>query len=141
MSHIQNKSNETEAYFISGDCNEKAIVWKLNREKCECDKATEEEKSHNNGWKYRTEEVKQLEGHTETVEYAKFNYDGKLMVTGGMNNKLRIWDVENDMALKSTIEDLPENLDINFVEWHPKGNLIMAGVSGSDDYLIWLFNG
>lgn len=54
-----------------------------------------------------------------------------------MNNKLRIWNVEKDFELKHTIEDGPED-DLNFVEWHPKGNVL---ITGGKDYLIWMFNG
>lgn len=82
--------------------------------------------------------VKELAGHTETVEFAKFNHDGKLMVTGGMDNNLRIWNTEtNDFQLKYTITDGPTE-DLNFVEWHPKGNVF---ITGGKDYLIWLYNG
>jgi hypothetical protein len=41
------------------------------------------------------------------VEFAKFNHDGKLLVTGGMNNQLRIWNVEKDFELKKAIDDGP----------------------------------
>lgn len=81
--------------------------------------------------------LKELGGHTETVEYAKFNHDGKLLVTGGMNNALRIWDTEKGCTLKCTIENGPTE-DLNFVEWHPKGNVILAG---GKDFNLWLFNG
>jgi WD40 repeat protein len=82
--------------------------------------------------------VVELEGHTETVEFIKFNHDGKLLVTGGMNNALRIWNTEtNDFELKYTITDGP-NDDLNFLEWHPKGNVF---ITGGKDYLIWLYNG
>lgn len=85
----------------------------------------------------RTVIHKMLPGHTETVEFAKFNHDGKLLVTGGMNNQLRIWDVDSDFTLRSTLEDGPSE-DLNFLEWHPKGNVIMCG---GKDFLVWMFNG
>ena len=82
--------------------------------------------------------MKELEGHTETVEIAKFNHDGKLLVTGGMNNQLRIWNAEDDaFDLKHVITDGPTE-DLNFLEWHPKGNVF---ITGGKDYLIWLYNG
>lgn len=80
--------------------------------------------------------VKSLAGHTETVEFIKFNHDGKLLVTGGMNNSIRIWETDNDFNLKCTLEGPIE--DLNFIEWHPKGNVILTG---GKDYMIWMFNG
>jgi WD40 repeat protein len=81
--------------------------------------------------------VKELPGHTETVEFAKFNHDGKLLVTGGMNNVLRVWNTEKNFELKCTLEG-GSTEDILFVEWHPKGNVILAG---GKDFMIWMFNG
>ena len=82
-------------------------------------------------------EYKALAGHTETVEFVKVNFDGKLMVTGGMNNHLRIWNIEKDLELKYTLDEGPTD-DLNFIEWHPKGNVL---ITGGKDYLIWMFNG
>lgn len=80
---------------------------------------------------------KYLEGHNETVEIIKFNFDGKLMASAGMNNKVRIWNTENDFELKCVLEDGPGD-DLNFLEWHPKGNVM---IMGGKDYLVWMFNG
>ncbi len=44
---------------------------------------------------FNAEKVCELVGHTETVEFCKFDSSGKWLVTGGMNNFLRIWDVAN----------------------------------------------
>ena len=82
--------------------------------------------------------MKELAGHTETVEFAKFNFDGKFMISGGMNNQLRIWGTEtNEFELLYTVTDGPTE-DLNFLEWHPKGNVF---ITGGKDYLIWLYNG
>lgn len=55
-----------------------------------------------------------------------------------MNNQLRIWNSENnEFELKYTLTDGPTD-DLNFLEWHPKGNVFMTG---GKDYLIWLYNG
>ena len=45
---------------------------------------------------YECTMIQELEGHTETVEFIKFSHDGKLCVTGGMNNKLRVWKVSDN---------------------------------------------
>jgi len=54
-----------------------------------------------------------------------------------MNNTLRVWDVEKNFELKSLLEGGPTD-DLNFIEWHPKGNVILTG---GKDYMLWLFNG
>ena len=54
-----------------------------------------------------TEMVCELKGHTETVEFVKFDSSGKWLVTGGMNNVLRIWDVEKNFELKKELDQVP----------------------------------
>ena len=56
---------------------------------------------------YSVEKVCELPGHTETVEFCKFDSSGKWLVTGGMNNLLRVWDVQNGFNLKRTLENIP----------------------------------
>jgi WD40 repeat protein len=53
-----------------------------------------------------------------------------------MNNILRIWSSET-LELKHAIEDGPTD-DLNFLEWHPKGNVF---ITGGKDLLIWMYNG
>ena len=78
----------------------------------------------------------ELPGHTETVEFCKFDSSGKWLVTGGMNNFLRVWDVNNGFALKQTIESIQQE-DLFFVEWHSSAPLLMTG---GKDLMIWLIN-
>ena len=54
--------------------------------------------------KFKSRLLNDLPGHTETVEFAKFSYDGRFLVTGGMNNLLRVWDVDAGFTLKRTID-------------------------------------
>ena len=54
-----------------------------------------------------------------------------------MNNHLRIWSVEKDFELKHTLNDGPSD-DLNFLEWHPRGNVL---ITGGKDLLIWMYNG
>lgn len=54
-----------------------------------------------------TKIIKELEGHTETVEFCKFDASGKWLLTGGMNNILRVWDVENNFTLKKELDSVP----------------------------------
>ena len=80
--------------FISGDGKDKCFVWAIKpkkAEKKEEEKESEQDKAVQKDVQYTCEKVMELEGHTETVEFIKFNHDGKLMVTGGFNNVLRVW--------------------------------------------------
>ena len=109
--------------FVSGDGKDKCFVWQIrpNNDTFKCIKVCE------------------LTGHTESVEFIKFNFDGKYCVTGGMNNVLQVWNTSPDgmFTLKLKIENGPSE-DINFVEWHPKGNAILCG---GKDFMLYLFNG
>ena len=75
-------------------------------------------------------------GHTETVEFCKFDSSGKWLVTGGMNNFLRVWDVANGFELKQTLDQIPQE-DLNFVEWHSQAPVLLTG---GKDFMIWLVN-
>jgi WD40 repeat protein len=86
--------------------------------------------------KFKTKQLFELQGHTETVEFAKFSYDGRYLVTGGMNNLLRVWDVDAGFSLKQTIDSIPQE-DLAFVDWHPKAPLLLTG---GKDYMVWLVN-
>ena len=124
--------------FISGDGGNKCFVWTI-RPKVEATDAGQ-------STRYECVKTGELEGHTETVEFIKFNFDGKLCVTGGMNNVLRVWQVEENkdpltdnykLKLKTKLENGP-GTDLNFVEWHPKGNAVLCG---GKDFMLYLLNG
>ena len=116
--------------FLSGDGDDKVFQWQV--------RPTEDQTG------FECVKTGELEGHTESVEFIKFNHDGKLCVTGGMNNVLRVWQLESDfgqikLKLKCKLENGPaESDDILFCEWHPKGNAILCG---GKDYMLWLMNG
>jgi len=139
--------------MASGDGADKAFIWKINKVEPTTTEAAavvnnqemadgEEEKKDsevaepvvNNG--YSVEKVCELPGHTETVEFIKFDSSGKWLVTGGMNNVLRVWDVNNGFTLKKTLDNIP-NEDLNFVEWHANAPVLMTG---GKDYMIWIVN-
>ena len=132
--------------FVSGDGADKAFVWKIvadmkltdEQMKAMQENAEEEEikeeMKEDPKVEFGTEIVAELTGHTETVEFTRFDSSGKWIATGGMNNLLRIWDVQNGFALKQTLTCIPQE-DILFLEWHSSAPLIIAG---GKDYMIWL---
>jgi WD40 repeat protein len=58
------------------------------------------------------------------------------MVTAGMNNQLRVWDVVEGFTLKTLVEEIPIE-DMSFVEWHPTAPIFLTG---GKDYMIWMIN-
>jgi len=125
--------------FVSGGMDDKAFVWRLVKEEHADEEAKNEELKAENktGISVRSILVKALDGHSETVEFAKFSFDGKLLATAGMNNAIRVWTTET-FELKHAITEGAVQQDINFLEWHPKGNVF---VTGGQDFVIWLYNG
>ena len=146
-------TSENTTIFVSGDGADKAYVWQMTFDHNTASSVTtepptevvidEEEKKDEVTTpvaiapvQYRVEKVCELAGHTETVEFCKFDSTGKWLVTGGMNNQLRVWDVKNGFTLKKTIDSIPQE-DLNFVEWH---NMAPCLMTGGKDYMIWLVN-
>lgn len=115
--------------FVSGDGRDKALLWTVDTksptEEPEATPTVTKEEVKENATintesqdKLKTFKLAELDGHTETVEFAKFDSSSRWLVTGGMNNQMRVWDVVNSFQLKHTIEDVPVE-DMCFVEWHP----------------------
>lgn len=121
--------------FVSGDGDDKCYVWKLDVAESE-EEMDEELKDQSGEFKLRATMIQELKGHTESVEFCKFDASGKWLVTGGMNNILRVWDVENDFALKTELDAVPQE-DLNFVQWHPTAPVLLTG---GRDYMLWMLN-
>lgn len=74
----------------------------------------------------------ELKGHTDTVSNVGFSADGTLAATAGFDGKIKIWSAatgEEKMCLEG-----PE--DIEWMTWHGKGNVILAG---SLDSTVWMW--
>eukprot|EP01080_Neovahlkampfia_damariscottae_P004702 gene4702-8286_t len=89
-------------------------------------------------WKYNSDDkkmeiIQELKGHKETVSNVKFNVDGSLFATGDEEGVTKIWSKEGKLV--QTLEGPSEA--ITFMEWHPKGNVILVG---SEDTTCWMFN-
>ena len=99
--------------FISGGGDDVARVWNIN-----------------NPDKPEIETPKQ----NETVDFAKFSFDGKFFATGTLDGAIKIWEAETG-EFKRLLEGPAD--EIRFIDWHSKGNVIVAG---SADNTAWMWN-
>ncbi|MBA0740282.1 hypothetical protein Gogos_013497, partial [Gossypium gossypioides] len=72
-------------------------------------------------------------GHTDSVSSLAFSHDGQLLASGGFDGLVKVWDTSGN--LKSTLEG--PGGGIEWIKWHPKGHLILAG---SEDCTVWMWN-
>ncbi|GAA5995377.1 WD40 repeat domain-containing protein [Rhodotorula paludigena] len=89
-------------------------------------------------------QVAQLSGHTDSVTSVAWSHDGALVATGGMDGKVNVWKARrpsSDMAWEETGWEFLISLEgpdeVNWIDWHPKGNVLLAG--GADG-TVWVWN-
>ena len=73
-----------------------------------------------------------LASHRDTVTSVGFSADGKLAFSAGYDGMLKIFDAYTGQLLAEF--DGPQ--DIEWAQWHTKGNAIIAG---SNDGTIWMW--
>ncbi|CAB4412909.1 unnamed protein product [Rhizophagus irregularis] len=78
------------------------------------------------------EKLFELLGHTDSVTSALFSKDGQYVASGGMDGKVKVWKVEN----RELILSLEGPDEIVWLDWHPKGNILLAG---ANDSTIWMW--
>ncbi|CAJ0761903.1 6533_t:CDS:2 [Entrophospora sp. SA101] len=76
--------------------------------------------------------IDKIIGHDDSVVSVSFSKDGQYVATGGMDGKIMVWKVENGQHV-ATLEGPNE---ITWLDWHPKGNVILAGTAEST---IWMW--
>ncbi|GAA5866081.1 hypothetical protein JCM8547_000590 [Rhodosporidiobolus lusitaniae] len=89
-------------------------------------------------------QVAHLSGHSDSVTCAGFSHDGALCATAGMDGRVRVWRVRRrgaDEAWEECGWELAVALEgpdeVNWIDWHPKGNVLVAG--GADG-TVWVWN-
>ncbi|XP_040971489.1 angio-associated migratory cell protein isoform X3 [Gossypium hirsutum] len=75
----------------------------------------------------------ELRGHTDSVSSLAFSSDGQLLASGGFDGLVKVWDTFGNY--KRTLEG--PGGGIEWIRWHPKGHLILAG---SEDCTAWMWN-
>eukprot|EP00033_Pygsuia_biforma_P003477 GCRY01003807.1.p1 GENE.GCRY01003807.1~~GCRY01003807.1.p1 ORF type:complete len:409 (+),score=63.43 GCRY01003807.1:67-1227(+) len=69
----------------------------------------------------------------DTVSAVKFNHDGSILAVGGMDGTLVVYKVSSH----EKVYDLETpGAEIMWLEWHQKGNVLMAGFSDSS---VWIY--
>ncbi|GAA6013333.1 hypothetical protein JCM10207_000858 [Rhodosporidiobolus poonsookiae] len=90
-------------------------------------------------------QVAQLGGHSDSVTSVQWNFDGSMCATGGMDGRVRVWKVRRpsaDLPWEECGWELAQSLEgpadeVNWIDWHPKGNVLLAG--GADG-TVWVWN-
>ncbi|KAF7725007.1 hypothetical protein EC973_000500 [Apophysomyces ossiformis] len=78
------------------------------------------------------EKLFELTGHTDSVIAVAFNVDGDYVASAGMDGKVRVWKTHTGEFCAAA--EGPD--DIVWIDWHPKGNILLAG---AQDSTIWMW--
>ncbi|KAJ1964311.1 60S ribosomal subunit assembly or modification protein [Dipsacomyces acuminosporus] len=96
---------------VSGGGDDRAYIWRLDS----------------------GEQVAELEKHDDSVVSTKFSADGSLIATGGMDGKINVY--KTDSGSKCAVLDGPD--EVQWIDWHPKGNVLLAG---ANDASLWMWS-
>ena len=77
--------------------------------------------------------IKSEKYNKDSVNFIKISNDKKYMITGSIDGTINIFDT-NNFNLLNTIND--QDSEINWIEWHPKGNAFCFGTSEGS---IWVY--
>jgi len=82
-------------------------------------------------------EVFELTGHTDTVTSIEFtNSESSLLATGAMDGTVRVWNGKDQFKQLHVLDGPSESIE--WLSWHPRGDIILAG---SSDFTAWMWNG
>ncbi|KAK4057440.1 60S ribosomal subunit assembly or modification protein [Microbotryomycetes sp. JL221] len=99
-------------------------------------------------WRTDTgQQVAKLTGHSDSVTSVGFSKDGEFVATGGMDGRVRVWKhvkstdnadpMQQDWLSWEFVTNLEGPDEVNWIDWHPKGHVLLAG--GADG-TVWLWN-
>ena len=82
----------------------------------------------------KKELIKEEKLNTDSVNFIKFSFDNKYMLTASVDGSINIFNVAKNFEKVETIKD--QDTEINWVEWHPKGPAFSFGTS---EGAIWVY--
>ncbi|KAL5697307.1 hypothetical protein ACHQM5_030858 [Ranunculus cassubicifolius] len=82
------------------------------------------------------DQTQEISGHTDSVTSLAFSFDGKLLASASFDGLVQIWDVCSVNLTRKRILSGPTK-GIEFVKWHPREHIVLAG---SEDMKVWLWN-
>lgn len=123
-------SHHTFIHFVttSGGGDDTAYIWNYKSRASDSNQMDVEDSAPSND----STSMIRLDGHTDTVTCVGFNFNGTLALTGGYDGIIRIWKVDTGELIQ-TLEG-PE--DVEWAQWHVKGNAVIAG---SRDGTVWMW--
>jgi ribosome assembly protein 4 len=77
------------------------------------------------------EELGELKGHTDFVLCLAFSPDGKRLISGGADQTLRLWDVEQRKQLAGKEGKQGHASQVVSVAWSPDGKHVLSGGTGT----------
>ncbi|KAI8075181.1 quinon protein alcohol dehydrogenase-like superfamily [Gongronella butleri] len=84
-------------------------------------------------WRATTgEKLYELGGHTDSVVALAYSVQGDYVASAGMDGHIRVWAMETGELCADV--DGPD--DVVWINWHPKGNVLLAG---ANDATIWMW--
>lgn len=84
------------------------------------------------------EKLATLSGHTDSITSIQFSNDGLYLATAGMDGLVRVWKVRSgDKPSCEFITVLEAGSEVMWLQFHPKGHVLLAGTS---DSTVWMWN-
>lgn len=112
-------SKKDPTIIISGSCDEVAYVHKVDLDG-------------------NVSQLAKLADHKDTITAIAFNFDSSLLATASYDSTVRVWNTA-DWSLVQTLEGPAD--DVDWIDWHPRGNCIIAGSKDATTWMWWATNG
>ncbi|XP_020660567.3 angio-associated migratory cell protein [Pogona vitticeps] len=103
-----NLDPKTNTLAVTGGEDDKAFVWRVSD----------------------GELLFECTGHKDSVTCAGFSYDSIFVATGDMSGLIKVWQVDTKEEIWSF-----EVGDLEWMEWHPKSHVLLAGVADGNSWM------